>query len=106
VPGQPNTPQLRIHLGRDSTGRVRHRHTTVHGSRRVDERELARLVAEQTSSPEPAPGKPTEWGPTTTVNDAIAGWRDNCWEDHHHLGRFRPADVSVDVSIATSPPER
>jgi hypothetical protein len=42
---------------------------------------LARLVAEQTSTPAAVPEEPTVWGPTTTINDAIAAWRDNGWED-------------------------
>ncbi len=42
-------------------------------------RELARLVAEQEARPALVPE--TKWGPNTTVNDAIAAWRDNGWED-------------------------
>ncbi len=41
--------------------------------------ELARLVAEQEARPALVPE--TKWGPNTTVNDAIAAWRDNGWED-------------------------
>ncbi len=75
VTGKPNTWELRVYLGRDSSGRVRHRHATIHGTRRSAERELARLVAEQESTPLPAPEQPIEWGPTTTINDAIAAWQ-------------------------------
>jgi integrase len=60
---------------------VRHRHATVHGTRRSAERELARLVAEQESSPVQAPDEPINWGPTTAINDAIAAWQANGWED-------------------------
>jgi hypothetical protein len=28
-----------------------------------------------------AESRPTSWGPATTVNDAIAGWRLNGWDD-------------------------
>jgi hypothetical protein len=76
-----NVWELRIYVGRDSTGRVRHRQTTFHGSRRQAERELARLVAEQEAAPQAMPEAPVAWGPTTTVNDAIAAWRENGWED-------------------------
>ena len=81
VTGKPNTWELRIYLGRDSEGRVLHRHATVHGTRRFAERELARLVAEQDAGPVATPEAPKEWGPSTTVNDAIAAWRENGWED-------------------------
>ena len=81
VTGKPNTWELRIYLGRDSEGRVLHRHATVHGTRRFAERELARLVAEQDAGPVVTPEAPKEWGPSTTVNDAIAAWRENGWEE-------------------------
>jgi integrase len=45
------------------------------------ERELARLVAEQDSQPAAVPEQPANWGPATTVNDAVAAWRDNGWDD-------------------------
>ncbi len=79
---RPGVWELRIFLGRDEAGRVRHRHLTVEGSKRVAERELARLVAEQDREPERVP-HPAEaaWGPSTTINDAIEGWRDNGWDD-------------------------
>ena len=70
-----------MYLGRDAEGRVRHRHVTFKGSRRQAERELARLVAEQDSQPAAVPEQPANWGPATTVNDAVAAWRDNGWDD-------------------------
>lgn len=39
------------------------------------------MVAEQDATPAPVPEEPRRWGSTTTVNDAIAAWRDNGWED-------------------------
>jgi integrase len=81
VGDKPGTWELRVYVGRDAEGRVRHRHATVRGSRRAAERELARLVAEQDATPAPVPEEPVQWGPTTTVNDAIAAWRDNGWDD-------------------------
>jgi integrase len=81
VKGRSDTWELRVYVGRDSVGRVRHKHARFRGSRRQAERELARLVAEQESAPAAIPEEPTAWGPTTTVNDAIAAWRDNGWDD-------------------------
>ncbi len=73
--------QLRVYVGRDSEGRVRHVHRSFRGSRRAAERELAMLIAAQELEPAPIPEDPVEWGPTTTINDAIAAWRDNGWSD-------------------------
>ncbi len=70
-----------MYLGRDSNGRVRHQHVTFKGSRRQAERELARLVANHDAKPAAVPEEPTRFGPTFTVNDAIAAWRDNGWAD-------------------------
>ncbi len=81
VTGKAGTWQLRVYLGRDAEGRVRHRHVTFKGPRRAAERELARLVAAQDTAPAPVPEEPTVWGPATTVNDAIRAWRDNGWDD-------------------------
>jgi hypothetical protein len=45
------------------------------------DRELARLVSEQDLKPAPVEEEPTQWGPKTTVNDAIAAWKENGWQD-------------------------
>lgn len=81
VAGKANTWELRVYLGRDAEGRVRHRHARFQGSRRQAERELARMVAEQEAAPAPPLEEPREWGPATTVNDAVAAWRHNGWDD-------------------------
>jgi len=81
VAGRPNTWELRIYLGRDSEGRIRHRYTTFHGTKRQAERELARLVTVQEAEPAPVVDEPKAWGPSTTINDAIEAWRDNGWDD-------------------------
>jgi integrase len=39
------------------------------------------MVVLQDQQPSPIPEEPTRWGPTTTVNDAIAAWKDNGWDD-------------------------
>ncbi len=81
VGGKADTWELRVFLGRDASGRVRHRHVRFHGTRRAAERELARLVAAQDAAPAPVPEERVLWGVTTTINDAIAAWRDNGWDD-------------------------
>lgn len=78
----PDVWELRIFLGRDSDGRVRHRSQTFRGTRRAAQKELARILIAQEIQPEPAPEPETRvWGPLTTVNDAIEGWKHNGWDD-------------------------
>ena len=77
-----NVWELRVFTGRDSTGRVRHKQRTFRGSERAAKRELASLVAAQDFEPEvPAEPETKRWNATTTVNDAIAGWKQNGWDD-------------------------
>jgi integrase len=74
--------ELRVYLGRDDAGRVRHRHARFRGTKREAERALARLVAEMDSQRSKVPQEGTpRWGDRTTVNDAIAGWQANGWDD-------------------------
>ena len=73
--------ELRVFLGRDSAGRVRHLQRTFRGSRRAAERELAQLVASHAQAPAAVPEEPVKWGPTTTINDAIQAWKENGWDD-------------------------
>ena len=79
--------ELRVYLGRDHDDKVRHRYVTFHGAKREAQRELNRLVAELEYGSEPrdqavreASADP-DWGPKTTFNDAIEGWRQNGWAD-------------------------
>ncbi len=58
----------------------------MQGTRRDAEVELARMVTAQADAPAGweeinAEARPTSWGQATTVNDAIAGWRLNGWDD-------------------------
>jgi hypothetical protein len=84
---QPNgTWLLRVYVGRDESGRVKHRSRTFRGTRREAQRELARLVTQEVDSPsgledDTTVRAPPRWGVTTTVNDAIAGWQLNGWDD-------------------------
>jgi hypothetical protein len=75
-----NVYELRVFLGRDDYGRVRHKSTIFRGSLRAAEMELARLVTEQAAEPDPMPLE-TAFGPTTTINMAILAWRENGWQD-------------------------
>jgi integrase len=78
---RPGVWEVRVFLGRTAEGRVRHLQRTFPGTKRAAERELARLIADQDREPVAAPDQPVVWGPTTTINDAIAAWQLNGWED-------------------------
>jgi integrase len=78
----PGVWELRVYIGRDSTGRVRHKYATFEGTKRAAERKLARWVTKQEDEPARVPElEEHTWGPTTTVNDAIEGWKNNGWQD-------------------------
>ena len=79
---QPNVWELRVFLGRDANGKVRHGYQTFRGGKRAAERELSRLVAAAEDEPVPPPVvEAPRWNVQTTINDAIQGWKDNGWED-------------------------
>ena len=77
--------ELRVFLGRDAAGKTRHRSVTFRGGKRAAGRELSRLViggGERASSSSPSSDRRTpRWGGQTTINEAIAGWKENGWED-------------------------
>jgi integrase len=74
--------ELRVYLGRDGRGRIRHQSVTFRGSKKAAEKELVRLLAYQDRKPALVPDDDSRtWGPRTTVNDAIEGWRANGWDD-------------------------
>ena len=78
----PNVWELRVFLGRDANGKVRHGYQTFRGGKRAAERELSRLVAAAEDEPVPPPVvEAPRWNVQTTINDAIQGWKDNGWED-------------------------
>ena len=77
-----DTWELRVFIGRDNHGRPKQRSVVFRGGKRAAERELARLIAVQDSTPAPIPEEENRaWGPSTTINDAIEGWKDNGWAD-------------------------
>jgi len=78
----PDAWALRVFIGRDRQGRVRHKCRIFRGSKRAVEKELSPLVLAQDFEPEAAPEPETLiCNQTTTVNDAIAGWKENGWGD-------------------------
>lgn len=77
----PDTWELRVYIGRDSRGRVKHRYLRFYGSKRDAERELARLALSQFDEPLAIAEEPIKWNSRTTINDALDAWRDNGWED-------------------------
>jgi integrase len=79
-----DTWELRVFVGRDDQGRVRHRYTTFRGSRQAAQRALAHLVVEAQDADPDATTPRLEapaWGPRATINDALEGWQRNGWED-------------------------
>ncbi len=78
----PDAWELRVFIGTDSRGKPKQKSVLFRGTKRAAERELARLVTVQQETPDPVPEDDVQqWGPKTTVNDAIAAWRDNGWDD-------------------------
>ena len=77
----PDVWELRVYIGRDSKGRVKHRHIRFHGTKRKAETELARLVVSQQDEPSAIQESSGRWGARTTLNDAIEAWRENGWDD-------------------------
>jgi integrase len=73
--------ELRVFLGRDAAGRVRHRYKRVRGTKRVAKRALEDLVAEVRTSPEPELEAKSQWGSDTTLNAAFEAWKQNGWQD-------------------------
>jgi integrase len=78
----PDAWELRVFLGRDRRGNVRHKSSLFRGSKRAAEKELSRLVLAQDFEPEEiAEPETLAWNRSTTVNDAIEGWMRNGWSD-------------------------
>jgi hypothetical protein len=78
---KPDTWELRVFIGRDSLGKVKHPYVRFRGTRKQAERELARLVIEQEDKPAPLIEAELAWNSSTTINDAITAWRENGWGD-------------------------
>jgi integrase len=72
---------LRVYVGRDAHGRVRHQSRAFRGSARDAKFALAEMLIEHAGEPGQGSEVPVDWGRTTTINQAIAAWRENGWED-------------------------
>ena len=79
----PDAWELRIFLGRDINNRPKQRSVLFRGGKRAAEKELTRLVTLQEEDPVliPVPEEDRRWGASTTINDAVEGWRSNGWQD-------------------------
>src|SRR6516165_1815801 len=78
----PDAWELRVFLGRDRRGNVRHKGRLFRGSKRAAEKELSRLVAAQEFEQEVPPEPETMvWNQSTTINNAIEAWKLNGWAD-------------------------
>jgi integrase len=76
-----NVWELRVFLGRDANGRVRHRYARVRGTKRVATRALEDLIAEVRNVAEPVVEAKSPWGSETTLNAAFDAWKQNGWQD-------------------------
>jgi len=76
----PGIWELRVFIGRDAAGKVRHKSSSFHGGKREAARALTRLLTE-CEQVTPVVAAPPQWGQRTTVNEAIEGWKQNGWQD-------------------------
>ena len=68
--------ELRVYVSREARGRFRHESQLIRGSERSAELERERLVLNQDAEPSIVPDDASRpWGPVTTINDAVDGWR-------------------------------
>ena len=77
----PDVYELRVYVGRDSSGRVKHRYERFTGNKRAAQRALAALVAEVQQAKEVEVEPENIWSSATTLNAAFAAWRLNGWQD-------------------------
>ena len=74
--------ELRVFLGRDSRGRVRHKSRTFRGSKRAAEKERRGSSLAQDFEPEvPREPETADVERRPPLNDAIEGWKQNGWDD-------------------------
>ena len=78
---KPGIWELRAYIGR-SDEPCPTPATTFEETKRAAERELTRLVTAQGEKPERVPRQEElAWGPKTTINAAIEGWKRKGWQD-------------------------
>jgi len=77
---EPNVWELRAYVGRDPSGKVRHRHWRFVGTKRAADRALADLVAEVERERRAGEVQGTSWS-KKTFDDAFSAWKENGWQD-------------------------
>ena len=77
----PDVYELRVYVGRDSSGRVKHRYERFTGNKRSAQRALAALVTEVEQAKENKADPVDIWASSTTLNAAFAAWKLNGWQD-------------------------
>ena len=78
---EPDVYELRVYVGRDSSGRVKHRYERLTGNKRAAQRALAGLVAEVDHAKENRVEAGRLWGSATMLDAAFAAWKLNGWQD-------------------------
>src|SRR5262249_9650274 len=78
---RPGVWELRAYVGRDARGRPVQVSRTFEGTKRAARGEMARLEASVDSQRASLSPSAVAWGRDTTINEAIAGWKRNGWED-------------------------
>ncbi|MGA2529480.1 MAG: hypothetical protein ABSG36_10020, partial [Acidimicrobiales bacterium] len=77
----PDVYELRVYVGRDRSGRVKHRYERFIGNKRSAQRALAALVTEVEQAKENEAEPENIWASSTTLNAAFAAWKLNEWQD-------------------------
>jgi integrase len=76
----PDVYELRVYVGRDLSGRVRHRYERFTGNKRGAQRALAALVTEVEQARDVVDPE-NIWASSTTLNAAFDAWKLNGWQD-------------------------
>jgi integrase len=78
---EPDVWELRVFVGRNSAGKVRHRYARFVGKKRDAQRALEELVADVRRTDAETAEDRSRWGRQTTLNEAFAAWQQNGWAD-------------------------
>ncbi len=77
----PDVYELRVYVGRDRSGRVKHRYERFTGNKRSAQRALAALVIQVEQAKENEADPENIWASSTTLNAAFDAWKLNGWQD-------------------------
>jgi integrase len=78
---EPDVWELRVYVGRDPAGKVKHRYQRFVGKKRDAQRALEELVADVRASEAAPVDERARWGRQTTLNEAFAAWQQNGWAE-------------------------